>query len=505
MSQLRRLLPSPDFRARIWFLLLAAAGLAAPGRGAIDAGITQAIWKMKFQVSDAQLYLNGDPAQGPNTAWLNADDDGDGISNGAEIAAGTDPFSANSMIKISSLSADGSGVHLTFPTVANKQYYVQQTTTLGNPASWAFVQDPNNAPQLINVVSTNGSPKMLTAPQTANAFYRILAQDLDTDGDGVSDWAEAIAGYDKTTTHTKNSPTDDHTAMLAAVATSNLLTVSVTGSAATQPADSATPPIQTGSITINRSGPITFSTITVPLGKSGTATEGMDYDALPASVSFGPGGTTVGATPRTAWVLTVNPRANASLKTNVTAIVKAMSGGGYSLGSPASGSVVINPAGNATGTGLSAAYYQGASSTYTSNVNFSQGSVLYTYASGTATITASGFLGGAQVNLQFASGPLGGGTFNTIYTIASAAGTTFNVPITGNPASGSGTCTLNPAVLSRTDPTVDFSTYNASTNPTGWGAGSNGTNGTLNPITTADAKYCVRWTGQVLPQYSETY
>ena len=65
-------------------------------------------------------------------------------------------------------------------------------------------------------------------------------------------------------------------------------------------------------------------------------------------------------------------------------------------------------------------------------------------------------------------------------------------------------------MLTRVDPVIDFNAYNATTNPTGWGAGSNGTSGTAYPILTANtsaagAKYCVRWTGQILPQYSETY
>ncbi len=385
-------------------VLLALLALGSPLR-AVDQTINEQIWKLKYSVTDAQLA---------SAAWKAADDDGDGVKNGAEISAGTNPFSASSVIKLTTATTNATSVLLSFPTMDGKSYVAQSNTNLANSAGWAAVVPALN-------VTGDGNPKTLTIPKVAGTFYRVIVLDLDSDSDGVGDWAEKIAGYNPNNANTSGVPGgNDLTALTSAVATSGVVTVSAIKYSATQPPNAATPPVETGAISINRSGPLTFNTITVALEKSGTAAEGIDYDALPASVTFSPGQSSV--------VLNVNPRANASLKTNVTAIVRAMAGGGYSLGSSISGSVVINPAGNATGTGLTGQYQNTSSSTYSP--------------------TQTGiFAGGAE--------------------------------------------------MTRTDPVIDFAT-----GVNGWGstAGPAG----MSPASTNSA-FSVRWTGQILPQYSETY
>ena len=63
--------------------------------------------------------------------------------------------------------------------------------------------------------------------------------------------------------------------------------------------------------------------------------------------------------------LDVSPKANLARKTNVTAIVKALAGLGYTLGGTTSGSVVIFPAGRTNGTGLTARYHHDSDADYT--------------------------------------------------------------------------------------------------------------------------------------------
>src|SRR6476659_3497870 len=84
-------------RAAFFMVLLACSGLSMP-LSADTESINNAVWKLLYGVTDAQMA---------NPAWLNADDDGDGIKNGAEIAAGTNPFSNTSTIKINSIVKNG--------------------------------------------------------------------------------------------------------------------------------------------------------------------------------------------------------------------------------------------------------------------------------------------------------------------------------------------------------------------------------------------------------------
>lgn len=559
--------PNRLVRSGLLGVLICMAG-GGPRLLAVDTGINNAIWKMRYGVTDAQLYLNGDPQQGVNTTWLNADDDGDGISNGAEIAAGTNPFLAGSTLKVTSITADTTQVHMTFATESGKQYVAQSTTDLTNPLSWAPVVPAVQ-------VTGDGNPKTLDVPRSGNnAFYRVLVQDLDSDGDNVSDWAETIAGYNKNNAQT-NGLTGDQAALTAAIATSNVVTITVTKSSATQPADPVTAAVETGSITISRGGPLRFNTITVPLQKSGTATEGGDYDALPSSVTFGVN--------QTQTVLTINPKYNSSRRTNVTAIVKALAGGGYSLGAATSGAVVINPTGLTTGTGLTGQYHNQSSSTYSpTQTNIFAGTAEMTRLdptidfNGIASISTGnpctitmvsphGMVSGTPVLISGVSGGTFSPAINGTYVATVTGTSTFTVPsnctvaptslqtaavggvngITsisvGNPCTvttkvahgfstgntvtigwvtngtfspsingiftvtvtGTNTFTVpSNCTVAPTSPGVSVATVAGTLGVNGWGA-STGPLGMSSPAT--NGLWSARWTGQVMPQYSETY
>lgn len=400
MRHFRTLTPSSHLLLRGCLILLLS--LAIPARATMEE-ITKSIWKMSYGVTAAQIA---------NQTWLDSgDDDKDGITNGAEIAAGTDPFDASKSVRITSIVPNGPNVELTFPAIRGKRYQVQSTTNLGG-GTWA----PAGAP----VIGSADPVQTLSVPFAAETFYRIVVTDVDSDGDGASDWAERVAGFDPNDSTTNGGTTPDGTVLASAITTSDIVTVSVTKGDAIQPL-SGYAPIETGSITVSRGGPLKFHSIVVPLQKTGSAAEGIDYDTLPASVTFPIGVSEV--------VLAIYPRANSARKTNVTAIVKALGGIGYSLGSVTSGSVVINPAGIANGTGLSASYHHTSSNNYP--------------------------------------------TQQTIF-----AGAT-EIP------------------LPRTDATINFSNGAG-----GWGSTAGPTD--LSPDSSNGA-FSVRWTGQILPQFSETY
>lgn len=351
--------------------------------GAIDQSINTTVWKLLYGVSDAQI---NDPV------WLAADDDGDGFSNAAELAGGTNPFRATSTIGVSSVTVSGSNANVSFATLRGKRYSLESTTNLSG-ASWAAV-----VPAVV-VVGDGTVMTVATAMGTnPRAFYRLRVDDLDTDNDGVSDWAERVVGYDPTTDHSRGNPVDDRTSILAGLASQNVISVTATKPGATQPPNASTAATDVGTFLVSRGGSLHFSTITVPLTKSGTAAVGLDYNSLPASVTFTPG---VSAIP-----LTVVPLANPALQTSATVTLKAEAGGGYAVGPAAAASVSISPAGNATGSGLRGEYYNSTQAAINAGYNpttlFNPANLRLTRTDATVNFTyANGVSPGTGVNATY--------------------------------------------------------------------------------------------------------
>lgn len=445
----------------------------------VDHAINQHVWKLLYKVTDAQMG---------NAAWLAEDADGDGITNGSEVASGTNPFSGGSVVRVSSITADETNVTLTFPTVLGKQYVLQATTELANPASFAAVVPASQ-------VNGDGTDKSLVTSRGGTLkFFRVLVQDTDSDNDGVSDWAEKVIGYNANAAQS-NGLTDDQVAVNAALTEENEVTITATDPTALQPPDAGSAPIDVGQIVVSRSGTLRFTAITVPLSKTGTALEGMDYADLPDSVTIPVNAASV--------ALDVTPLANTSLQTNRTATIAPMPGAGYSVAAPSNANVVINPAGNTTGTGLTASYYVGSSSTHTSPVNFGGNTTGYSYTkntatAGTAVVTYAGTPGFStthpnnRVNLQFSSGNLAAGGYDKVYTITAVTSTTLTVGVTGAavPATGTGNCVLNPPVLTRLEGAPDYFWYYGTPNG--------------NTYISAD-NYSASWEGYLAPSTTGNY
>ncbi|MBB5036265.1 DUF1800 family protein [Prosthecobacter dejongeii] len=132
--------------------------------------------------------FNGNGMSDPWEYWAGGgilprhlDADKDGLTNGDEAAAGTDPFNPQSRFW-STVEHLGTDVTVRWPTLNFKTGHVWESHNLSNwaAASGTPVPDGSNWTQtfanaLQNPIST---------------FYRLALEDVDSDGDGVSDWTE---------------------------------------------------------------------------------------------------------------------------------------------------------------------------------------------------------------------------------------------------------------------------------------------------------------------------
>src|SRR5688500_11943462 len=93
--------------------------LLTPGptaSSAVDETINKGVWKLLYNATDAQVN---------SPAWLSSDSDGDGLTNQAELDAGTNPFNPTATHRVTSLTATATNVSIAFPTLPKKLYFVE--------------------------------------------------------------------------------------------------------------------------------------------------------------------------------------------------------------------------------------------------------------------------------------------------------------------------------------------------------------------------------------------
>lgn len=282
---------------------------------------------------------------GVTTLNPSSDADGDGQSNQAESDAGTNPFNATSVIHVSRFTLNGSTLTLSWPSLAGKLYRLQSSPSLV-ATNWVSEGLPQNG---------TGSEISLTLPVTGAArFYRVLVQDVDTDGDGLPDWDELQIGYNPNKADSNNDGISDYLALQTALASPNQVTVQ-----AVQPNAAMDGPVA-GAFQINRTG--NLNAITVNFALSGTATAGVDYAAVPLSVTL-----PVGVNQATVNIV---PVANPATLVAKAATLTVQPHAAYNIGAPGNASVIIQPSVVPTGTGLLGQYFDSASSTYGNATNF---------------------------------------------------------------------------------------------------------------------------------------
>ena len=295
------------------------------------------------------------------------DRDHDGVLNGQEAVAGTDPFDSNSIPKITLVTSSGGTVTVGMFGALGKRYELQSLGILGGTSNW--VSEANSVLRSGSMVTLNG-----TADLNAK-FFRIVVSDVDTDGDGLNDWEEYKLGLDPLNASSSfqldgnGQPMNDYNYAVAKFASQNVVSIAAIDPVATEP-DPGQEPLGMGAFAVTRGGfPLNSITVNLALGGPGTgfAVEGVDHAPLPRTVMFPVGVSTV--------VIPVNPLANPNLKESVIATLKEIAGNSYAVGIQSNASVVIYPSSTPLGTGLTAQYFNNASPTYSDPLNFSGTSV----------------------------------------------------------------------------------------------------------------------------------
>ena len=135
--------------------------------------------------------------------------------------------------------AFGAGtVTLRWPSLLGKQYQVLASAT-GAPNSWQPLGGIFNGTGAEIIATLNVTP--------TQQFFRITASDIDTDGDGLSDWEEFKVGLDPNLIASDGTNNDYQRILTALQATTSTLTM--TESDPVWSSDGATP----GTFTISSS------------------------------------------------------------------------------------------------------------------------------------------------------------------------------------------------------------------------------------------------------------
>ena len=199
-----------------------------------------------------------------------ADTDGDGVPNGQESTAGTDPWDAGSYPAVTGGEPRNGALHLEWYGAAGKNYELLSRSNLFDSA-W------NNAGSWVG-----GDSNFLIRVTPAAPFHAFGVSDRDTDGDGLFDWEELKLGLNVSSSHTYRASISDSNKVRRALRATNHVAVIALDDATGE----AWP--EAGLFAIRRTGNV--NRVTVPFTLGGSAAAGADYTAPPAySVILEPG------------------------------------------------------------------------------------------------------------------------------------------------------------------------------------------------------------------------
>ncbi len=249
-----------------------------------------------------------------------ADTSGTGMSNRQKSLAGLNPFDPKSILRVSALTvAPDNGASVRWPSVAGKSYQVQVCPDLA-AANWQPLGG-TFAGTGAELLAVFGPP----AAGVTTRFFRVTVADLDSDGDGVSDWEELQLGYNPNNrftpghgTDANGLPLDDLITVRAALrATGNTVALTAADPYISLEGNGA----DAGAVLVTRTGRLDALTVTYTV--AGTAAPGTDYQTLAGAVTLPVGVNQVLIPVRPAAAATPGPTArtvvvNLSAGTNYT-------------------------------------------------------------------------------------------------------------------------------------------------------------------------------------------
>jgi hypothetical protein len=218
-----------------------------------------------------RIAVNGAPiGSGLFIEEFRQDSDGDGHEDLAEFRAGTDPFGRDSKLRITDFRP-GSGLSIQLQTVPGKRYQLQ--TFRISDGSW---QNAGGA-----IVAKDSESTIWLEGGTSSQMVRFTITDIDSDGDGASDWDEIVTGFDPYLIQTSGDGTHDSDAI------QKLLDEPVRYTLKARRPIAMLGSGEPGLVELRRvSG---FGAASVSVSASGSARQGIDIGILPTAIVIPPG------------------------------------------------------------------------------------------------------------------------------------------------------------------------------------------------------------------------
>ena len=220
----------------------------------------------EFRPSIYRVAVVDEPMLPEAEAELSArDTDGDGQSDWVEWRSGSSLVDPGETFGIESVESKDA-VTLAWMGVRGMRYRLQAQEA----GEWA---------DLGGAVDGSGGTCRVTIPAPERTtLYRVAAEAPDTDGDGLADWEEHLAGLDPEHLHTLEADRTDAEVVARDLASGGTLTLE-----AVAPVVAAGSGEQ-GAVRLRRERG--FARLDVPLRISGDAVPGSDYEAIPPVVTL---------------------------------------------------------------------------------------------------------------------------------------------------------------------------------------------------------------------------